>query len=140
VSEGFGLPPLEAMACGCVVFSSLNHALADQLDPGVLGHQIGCGSLANDVERIAAAAADPCRWLGDQEELDRRLGEHSEAKLLERWAAVLGNLEQLSWRLEPGTERGASLLLRSPSLWRLHLQKVQQRLLRVGKRLSDWPT
>ena len=31
VSEGFGLPPLEAMACGCVVFSSLNHALADTL-------------------------------------------------------------------------------------------------------------
>ncbi|MFM7675514.1 MAG: glycosyltransferase, partial [Synechococcus sp.] len=37
VSEGFGLPPLEAMACGCVVFSSLNHALADTLDPGWVG-------------------------------------------------------------------------------------------------------
>ena len=24
----FGLPPIEALACGCVVFSSLNHALA----------------------------------------------------------------------------------------------------------------
>ena len=34
VSEGFGLPPLEAMACGCVVFSSFNHALADTPDPG----------------------------------------------------------------------------------------------------------
>ncbi|MEI8250754.1 MAG: glycosyltransferase, partial [Synechococcus sp. ELA057] len=34
VSEGFGLPPLEALACGCVVFSSFNHALADTLDPG----------------------------------------------------------------------------------------------------------
>ena len=28
LSEGFGLPPLEAMACGCVVFSSLNNALS----------------------------------------------------------------------------------------------------------------
>ncbi|HCV57542.1 MAG TPA: glycosyltransferase, partial [Synechococcales bacterium UBA12195] len=27
VSEGFGLPPIEALACGCVVFSSFNHAL-----------------------------------------------------------------------------------------------------------------
>ena len=34
VTEGFGLPPLEALACGCVVFSSLNHALADYGDPG----------------------------------------------------------------------------------------------------------
>lgn len=33
VSEGFGLPPIEALACGCVVFSSFNHALADSLDP-----------------------------------------------------------------------------------------------------------
>ena len=62
VSEGFGLPPIEALACGCVLFSSLNHALADSLDPGLLGHQIGCGSLASDLERITAAVADPERW------------------------------------------------------------------------------
>ena len=52
VSEGFGLPPLEAMACGCVVFSSLNHALADHLTPGVNCFQIGAGTLDVDVERI----------------------------------------------------------------------------------------
>ena len=52
VSEGFGLPPLEAMACGCVVFSSLNHALADHLTPGGNCFQIGAGTLATDVERI----------------------------------------------------------------------------------------
>lgn len=55
VSEGFGLPPLEALACGCVVFSSLNHALADHLSPGVNCFQIGAGTLATDVERIWAA-------------------------------------------------------------------------------------
>lgn len=54
VSEGFGLPPLEALACGCVVFSSLNHALADHLTPGVNCFQIGAGTLAADVERIQA--------------------------------------------------------------------------------------
>ena len=54
VSEGFGLPPLEALACGCVVFSSLNHALADHLTPGVNCFQIGAGTLATDVERIRA--------------------------------------------------------------------------------------
>ena len=52
VSEGFGLPPLEALACGCVVFSSLNHALADHLTPGVNCFQIGAGTLMTDVERI----------------------------------------------------------------------------------------
>lgn len=52
VSEGFGLPPLEALACGCVVFSSLNHALADHFTPGVNCFQIGAGTLATDVERI----------------------------------------------------------------------------------------
>ena len=52
VSEGFGLPPLEALACGCVVFSSVNHALADHLTPGVNCFQIGAGTMAADVERI----------------------------------------------------------------------------------------
>jgi glycosyltransferase involved in cell wall biosynthesis len=34
VSEGFGLQPMEALACGCQVFSSVNGGLADYLDPG----------------------------------------------------------------------------------------------------------
>jgi glycosyltransferase involved in cell wall biosynthesis len=25
LTEGLGLPPLEALACGCIVFSSVNH-------------------------------------------------------------------------------------------------------------------
>ena len=40
VTEGFGLPPLEALACGCQVFSSLDHGLADYLDPGFNCHKI----------------------------------------------------------------------------------------------------
>ena len=62
VTEGFGLPPLEALACGCVVFSSLNHALADYGDPGHTVHQIGCGRLDFDLERIQAAVESPLRW------------------------------------------------------------------------------
>jgi hypothetical protein len=58
LSEGFGLPPIEALACGCVVFSSFNHALADSLDPGLLGHQIGCGMAAGSGE-----AGNPVGWL-----------------------------------------------------------------------------
>ncbi|MFM9156711.1 MAG: glycosyltransferase, partial [Dolichospermum sp.] len=32
VSEGFGLQPMEALACGCQVFSSVNGGLSDYLD------------------------------------------------------------------------------------------------------------
>jgi glycosyltransferase involved in cell wall biosynthesis len=55
VSEGFGLPPMEAMACGCQVFSSVNGALADYLDPGFNAYKIGVYSTAYDIERILRA-------------------------------------------------------------------------------------
>jgi hypothetical protein len=84
VSEGFGLPPIEALACGCVLFSSLNHALADNLDPGDLAHQIGMGSLAADGERIAAAVADPAAWLPGPRRLEELLDELSEPRLGKR--------------------------------------------------------
>ena len=58
VSEGFGLPPLEALACGCRVFSSVNSALADYLDPGFNCHKIAGYSLEYDVERILAILND----------------------------------------------------------------------------------
>ena len=52
VTEGFGLPPLEALACGCQIFSSINHGLADYLDPGFNCYKIGCYSLEYDLQRI----------------------------------------------------------------------------------------
>lgn len=53
VTEGFGLPPLEALACGCTVFSSVNHGLSDFLDPGFNCHKIAGYSLEYDCDRIA---------------------------------------------------------------------------------------
>ncbi|MBE9158567.1 glycosyltransferase [Nodosilinea sp. LEGE 06152] len=55
VSEGFGLPPMEAMACGCQVFTSVNGALADYLDPGFNCYKIGVYSAGYDCDRILAA-------------------------------------------------------------------------------------
>jgi hypothetical protein len=52
LTEGFGLPPLEALACGCQVFSSVNHALADYLDPGFNCHKIAGYATGYDVQRI----------------------------------------------------------------------------------------
>lgn len=54
-SEGFGLPPLEAMACGCTVFSSINDALSDYLDPSFNCHKLRVYSKEYDVQRILKA-------------------------------------------------------------------------------------
>ena len=52
LTEGFGLPPMEALACGCQVFSSVNHALADYLDPGFNCHKIAGYATGYDTQRI----------------------------------------------------------------------------------------
>jgi len=59
VSEGFGLQPLEAMACGCRVFSSVNGGLADYLDPGFNCEQIGCYHSGYDIAKILRALDAP---------------------------------------------------------------------------------
>ena len=130
VSEGFGLPPLEALACGCVVFSSLNHALADHLDPGVLGHQIGAGTLVGDVEHIAAAVADPSAWLPEPKALQELLDAHSAPRLLQRWQRALVAIDSHYRRLKDGEQP-----LQPPSLaqlrWQLWRGRLARRLPRV---------
>ena len=133
VSEGFGLPPLEAMACGCVVFSSLNHALADTLTPGEIGHQIGCGSLEHDVNRIVNAVSAPEDWTSSGALLDALLQPYSEPVLLTRWQGVLQHLDSLQPTLATGS------VLRSRSLWRLRWNRRCRGLLRVVNRLPVWP-
>ncbi len=59
VSEGFGLQPLEAMACGCQVFSSINHGLSDYLDPGFNCYKIAGYSQQYDVQRILKVIESP---------------------------------------------------------------------------------
>ena len=59
VTEGFGLPPLEALACGCQVFSSVNHGLSDYLDPGFNCHKIAGYSLEYDLMRIGQVLQQP---------------------------------------------------------------------------------
>jgi glycosyltransferase involved in cell wall biosynthesis len=96
VTEGFGLPPIEAMACGCIVFSSLNHALSDILTPGEIGHQIGYGSLSNDVDRITAALLHPIAWKPSSLRLDIALQDLSEKSYIQRWNDVLQKIDQLA--------------------------------------------
>ena len=129
VSEGFGLPPIEALACGCVVFSSLNHALADCLDPGVLGHQLGQGTLGADLERIAAAVAEPRRWQADPGALQQLLEQLGEAALRQRWQGALAQINQHWDRLLAGEPALASPSLAQVrfGLWRHKLARLLRR-------------
>jgi hypothetical protein len=59
VSEGFGLQPMEALACGCQIFSSVNGGLSDYLDPGFNCYKIAGYSKEYDVKRILKALDRP---------------------------------------------------------------------------------
>ena len=138
VTEGFGLPPLEALASGCVVFSSFNHALADTLTPGETAHQIGQGTLENDLLRVSAAVASPGQWLPDPLKLEALLLESSETRWCERWRSLLSQLDALREHSAMGltSERA----LRSPSTRRLRWMQRWDRLREKGaNRLSGWP-
>jgi hypothetical protein len=136
VSEGFGLPPVEALACGCVVFSSLNHALADSLDPGLVGHQIGCGSIESDLERIQAAVADPQDWRPPPERLTILLEACSEPVLQERWHTALAAIDAHWDRL---LQHGVTPLANAATV-QLRLDHLLGRVRhQLGVRLPRWP-
>jgi hypothetical protein len=58
VSEGFGLQPMEALASGCQVFSSVNGGLSDYLDPGFNCYKISAYSKEYDIQRILKVIAN----------------------------------------------------------------------------------
>ncbi len=88
VTEGFGLQPLEAMAAGCQVFSSVNHGLSDYLDPGFNCHKIAGYAIDFDLKRICQVLQtwQPC-------ELPLSvLAEYREANILQRLQVILADL------------------------------------------------
>ena len=121
VSEGFGLPPLEALACGCVVFSSFNHALADVLTPGFSAHQIGQGLLSQDVARIEAAVQSPGDWRPNHQQLVSLLSSFSESALRQRWDETLKSLD--CWFDQISSQSNEPFLC-TPALWWQRLRRV----------------
>jgi glycosyltransferase involved in cell wall biosynthesis len=126
VTEGFGLPPMEAMACGCQVFSSVNGALADYLDPGFNCAAIGTYSTAYDVERILAALqTSPVPALSDD-----FFDPYREDKIVLRLKPILTTLNQFFDHVEQHSANVPQLSpqrirkLRFQRLW----QKVRQKL------------
>ena len=100
-----------------MVFSSLNHALADSLVPGRMGHQLGAGTLAADLDAISAAVARPEDWRPQLETLNDLLEDSSEASLLEHWRQALVAVNQHWDRVLAGEPA-----LKAPPLWRLRLK------------------
>ncbi|MEA5532813.1 glycosyltransferase [Crocosphaera sp. XPORK-15E] len=76
VSEGFGLQPMEALACGCQVFSSINGGLSDYLDPGFNCYKIAGYSTEYDVKRILKAVNSSEKLTLSPQVLDEYRGEN----------------------------------------------------------------
>ncbi|MBV5259980.1 glycosyltransferase [Synechococcus moorigangaii CMS01] len=85
VSEGFGLPPLEAIACGCQLFTSVNGALADYLDPGFNCQKISTYCREYDGDRLLAALENP----SIAPDVQGLLQEYRAETILPRFATIL---------------------------------------------------
>ena len=127
LTEGFGLPPLEALACGCVVFSSVNSALADYLDPSLNCYKIGCYSLSYDLTRILQVLENPPQ-LGIQENI---LLEHRRERLLLRLEIILRDINLFFDHQK--TYRGDIAGL---DPWRVRQLWLQRSLRKVRKKLG----
>jgi len=124
VSEGFGLPPIEALTCGCVIFSSLNHALADNLDPFFYGHQIGQGTMQADLDRIESAIMNPSLWRASNNQLKLLIDAHSEESSLNRWLFAIDQIETHYRRILVNQEAP----LKSKTKWRLRAEAVLKKI------------
>jgi hypothetical protein len=90
VSEGFGLQPLEALACGCQVFSSVNGGLSDYLDPGFNCYKIAGYSKEYDVQRILNVLNSPVfPTLSEQV-----LAEYRKENIIHRLQVILKELNE----------------------------------------------
>lgn len=89
VSEGFGLQPMEALACGCHVFSSVNGGLSDYLDPGFNCHKIAGYSKEYDLQRILKTLDRPIVPLPDE-----ILAEYRTENILKRLTVILTEINE----------------------------------------------
>ncbi len=83
--EGFGLQPLEAILCGCVVFSNLDGGLSDFLEPELNSFKVETYSLAYDMKRILAAVKNQKSSLApDYKRLQQTYSEEAFHQRIER--------------------------------------------------------
>ena len=128
VTEGFGLQPLEAIACGCQVFSSVNHGLSDYLDPGFNCHKIAGFSTAYDVERILAVVESATPVMGAEALVDQ----YRSANIQSRLPIILTEINHFFDRI--GTSHGDIPALDSRRIFQLRLSKMLKSIQRKLKR------
>ncbi|MCM1983737.1 glycosyltransferase [Lyngbya confervoides] len=127
VTEGFGLQPLEAMACGCQVFSSVNHGLSDYLDPGFNCQKIAGCSTAFDVQRILRTVQNYQPPSG----IEPLLLEYRKDNILRRLGMILTELNEFFDHQRASSNDIAPLNLQRIVGLRLHtlVYKVKKKLL-----------
>jgi glycosyltransferase involved in cell wall biosynthesis len=89
--EGFGLPVVEAMACGCPVIASNTSSLPEIMPDGewlVDPHDINC--IATKMQRILALSPDELRQMGEQNQNHARnfTWEKAARRMIEIFEAV----------------------------------------------------
>lgn len=127
VTEGFGLPPLEALACGCQVFSSLNSALADYLDPGFNCYKIAGYSLEYDLERILAVLNSPLKQQLPSSFFDR----YRPQNIVSRLEVILTEINQFFDRRELFKPNIADL-----TPWRIKKLWLKRAIAKVKNKLN----
>ncbi|MDJ0899208.1 MAG: glycosyltransferase [Xenococcus sp. MO_188.B8] len=131
VTEGFGLPPLEALACGCQIFSSVNHGLADYLDPGFNCYKIGCYSLEYDIQRILQIVkSDQLQPLPDS-----FFEQYQEENLLPRLEVILQEINQFfDFKTQHQSLIAGLTSWRMCQLWlQRYIQKIKKKLKIVSR-------
>ncbi|HEY9906666.1 MAG TPA: glycosyltransferase [Thermosynechococcaceae cyanobacterium] len=121
VSEGFGLQPMEAMACGCQVFSSVNGGLSDYLDPGFNCYKIAGYSKEFDLQRVLKAVQS-----GTSIDVSEQFfEEHRTNHILERLKVILSDINCFF-----DQDHGSSVIrsLTKTHLLKLFVKKVFSRL------------
>lgn len=123
VTEGFGLQPMEAAACGCQVFSSVNHGLSDYLDPGFNCQKIAGYSCEFDVQRILKALARDQSPIAISEQV---LAEYRTANIMQRLQVILTEVNTFFDHRQ--THSGHIQPLTSQRILQLRIQKIWQKL------------
>ncbi|OUL20006.1 glycosyltransferase [Nostoc sp. RF31YmG] len=90
VSEGFGLQPMEALASGCQVFSSVNGGLSDYLDPGFNCHKIAGYSKEFDTQRILKLLEYPVKLTLPEQ----FFAEYRYENIIKRFQVILAELNE----------------------------------------------
>jgi glycosyltransferase involved in cell wall biosynthesis len=131
VTEGFGLPPMEALAAGCQVFSSVNHALSDYLDPGFNCHKIAGYSTGYDVKRIldclSQSVSQPPKPLPPE-----FFAPYRSENIIHRWRVILQEVNQF---FDYAEQHGPDIPELTPfrleqMRWRSKLDKLKKRVLK----------